>query len=156
MAEGILRHWLTRDLVPNVEVSSAGTYAQEGFPASAHGVTIAAEEGIDVSGHSSRLLHRDLIAKADLVFAMEANHLYEILRLCPGAEAKSHLLGGYAASGEDFAIDMAIFDPIGGDIEDYSRSYAIIEGHLERSYVAIREEISLAGRPRTEGETADE
>ena len=141
MAEGILRHWLDRDLVPDVEVSSAGTYAKDGAPASGHGVTVCGRQDVDTSGHQATLLHRDLIRQADLVLAMEAGHAYEMLRMVPDAEAKVHLLGGYN-SGEFAATDLTIFDPIGGPIEDYEKCFMIIHSHLERAYPAIRAAIS--------------
>jgi protein-tyrosine phosphatase len=151
VAQGLLRHWLDRDLVPDVLVESAGTYAQDRLPASKLAVEVARAEGIDISRHRSRLLHRDLIEEADLVLAMEAAHVYEVLRLAPGAEAKTHLLGAYNADERSDGVDMTIFDPIGGTEDDYRRSYAIIEHHLRRAYPAIRAEISAAARARREG-----
>ncbi len=148
MAEGMLRHWLERDLVSEVEVSSAGTYAQEGLPASAHAVSVMAEAGMDISEHVSRMLHRAIIEEADLVLAMEAGHLYEILRLSPGAEKKAHLLGGYGSPEEEVAVDLAVFDPIGGSEDDYRHSHAIIESHLRRAYPAIRAAVSEVARAR--------
>ncbi len=147
LAEGMLRWWLERDMVTGVEVSSSGTYANDGAPASPLGVSVAAENGIDTSGHRARLLHRDLIERADLVLTMEADHIYEVLRIAPGAEHKTHPLGGYNLDLESGgALDLTIFDPIGGDVNDYRRAYAIIERHLKRAYPAIREAINQAAR----------
>ena len=145
IAEAILRHWLERDLVPNVEVSSSGTYAQEGAPQSRFGVSVLRENGIEPKEHSARLLHRDLIEKADMILAMEAAHAYEILRIAPSCEEKVHLLGGYEAD-ESTGSDLTVFDPVGGSEDDYRRCYAIIENHLRRGYPALRKAISQAGR----------
>lgn len=150
MAEGILRHWLERDLVPNVHVSSAGTYANDGAEASKLGVKVAGRYDVDTSGHRARLLHRGLIEDADMIFAMEASHAYEILRMVPDAESKLHLLGGYAD--ESGASDLTIFDPIGGSESDYERCYAIIENHLKRAYPGIRKEITDAAKGASGGE----
>jgi protein-tyrosine phosphatase len=145
MATAILRSWLERDLVPDVEVSSAGTYAQEGAPASRAGDVVLKENGITPPIHRARLLHRSIVENADIVFAMEASHAYEILRIAPDAERKVHLLGGYGA--DDLAgKDLTIFDPIGGSDDDYRRCYAIIESHLRRAYPVLRREISESAR----------
>jgi len=146
LAEGILRSWLTRDMVPDVTVSSAGTYASEGAPASSYGVMIAAENGIDTSEHHARLLHRELIARADLILTMEVDHIFEVLRLAPSAEHKVHPLGGYNLEDDAEGVDLTIFDPIGGEYEDYARCYDIIEHHLLRAYPAIRKAITDAAR----------
>jgi protein-tyrosine phosphatase len=107
---------------------------------------VAAENGFDTSGHRARLLHRELINRADLILTMEVEHIYEILRLSPNSEEKVHPLGGYNLDSEAAAFDLTIFDPIGGEMEDYRRCYAIIEHHLIRAYPAIRRAISDAAR----------
>ena len=64
-----------------------------------------------------------------------------------------------AAGPKGAAVDMTIFDPIGGNEADYRRCYDIIYDHLERSYPAIREAIdaarSGAGRASDQGEGTD-
>jgi len=150
MATGILRKRFEQDMVPDVEVVSAGTFAQDGAPASAHGVKVCADHGIDIGGHRSQLLHRELIDGADLLLAMEAGHIYDIQRIAPNAgPEKLNLLGGYNIDDES-AADLMIFDPIGGSEEDYLRCFQMISGHIDRAYPAIREAIS-ASRTRQGG-----
>jgi protein-tyrosine phosphatase len=152
MATGILRDRLERDLVPNVEVRSAGTFAQDGAPASAHGVKVCRNHGIDISDHRAQLLHGELIKSADLILSMEAGHVYEIQRMVPDAGAeKLNLLGGYNADEENGAVDLTIFDPIGGPEEDYLRCFQMIHMHIERAYPAIRQAISDAAKARQKG-----
>lgn len=152
MAKGILRDRLARDMVPDVEVVSAGTFAQDGAPASAYGVKVCKDHGIDISDHRSQLLHRDLINRADLILSMEAGHVYDIQRMVPGAPPeKLNLLGGYNADDEDGAVDLTIFDPIGGSEEDYLRCFQMIAMHIERAYPAIRQAISEAAKARQKG-----
>jgi protein-tyrosine-phosphatase len=152
MATGILRARLERDMVPDAEVVSAGTFAQDGAPASAYGVKVCKEHGIDIGAHRSQLLHRELINSADLVLSMEAGHVYDIQRIVPDADPdKLHLLGGYNADDEDGAVDLTIFDPIGGSEEDYLRCFQTIQMHIERAYPAIRHAMSHAARTRQKG-----
>jgi protein-tyrosine-phosphatase len=144
--------------VTDVEVFSSGTYAKDGAPASSLGVQECAKHDVDTSGHQAQLLHRELIRNSDLILCMEAAHVFEVLRMVPDAETRVNLLGGYNAEPHE-AVDMAIFDPIGGDEADYRRCYTIIEDHLERAYPAIRDEIDAArmrgGRASNQGEGTD-
>ncbi len=83
MAEGILRA-RAADAGADVEVSSAGLM-QGGAPATADAVAVLADLGIDISGHVSRRLHRNLIADADLVITMTRDHLREAVLTNPAA-----------------------------------------------------------------------
>lgn len=149
LAEGMLRHWLARDLVSGVEVSSAGTYANDGAPASAHGVTVAGENGFDTSGHEARLVHKAILEKADLILAMEVDHIFDILRIAPEVEGRVFPLGGYALA-DGSAADLSIFDPVGRDLVAYRKCHAIIEHHLTRAYPEIRKVITAAQREARE------
>lgn len=149
LAEGLLRHWLERDLVTGVEVSSAGTYANDGAPASEHGVTVARECGFDTSRHRARLLHKVILEKADLILAMEVDHIFDILRIAPEVEGRVFPLGGYALADES-AADLSIFDPIGREIDAYRKCRLIIEHHLTRAYPEIRAAIAAQARETRE------
>ena len=56
LAEALLRQALAARGVTGVEVSSAGTGAWEGAPASEGAYLVALEHGLDLSGHRARLL----------------------------------------------------------------------------------------------------
>ena len=64
-----------------VEVSSAGTSAWEGEPASEYSVEVAAREAIDLTLHRSRRATTAIVQKADLVLVMERSHLEAVRRL---------------------------------------------------------------------------
>ncbi len=115
MAEGLLRFALPPGWRDEVTVSSAGTHAWDGQPASTLAVTVMKEKGIDISGHRARQVTPDMINKASLVVALAGNHLGYMEALVPGAGEWMILLGSLDAE----RGDKDVRDPIGGSLEDY-------------------------------------
>lgn len=68
-----------------IAVTSAGTHARDGDPASDGTQWIARKWGLDLSGHRARGVEAELVALSDLVITMEAAHRDAILRLHPRA-----------------------------------------------------------------------
>ena len=90
MAEGLLRHRADAAGL-DVHVSSAGILAG-GSPATDHAVAVCADRGIDISGHVSRRLDRDLVENADLVICMARDHLREAVVASPAAFPRTFTL----------------------------------------------------------------
>jgi protein-tyrosine-phosphatase len=122
MAEAIGRRLLEQRGVAGVEVSSAGTAAWDGAPASEGAYLIALEHGLDLSAHRARQLTADHVASADLVLGMSQHHVERAAAL--GGAAKSHLLGAYAGRP---AATAQVEDPFGGDLEEYRRTFAQLD-----------------------------
>jgi protein-tyrosine phosphatase len=92
-AEGVLRRMLTERLGASApSVSSVGTIARDGEPATREAIAVASEHGIDASSHAARRLARDHLAEADLVLAMTAEHRDAVARLDPPARGKTFTL----------------------------------------------------------------
>ena len=129
LAAALLSRALAGSGRTDVTVSSAGTGAWEGAPASEGAYLVALENGLDLSSHRARLLTADLVRRADLILAMSGQHRARVAAL--GGSDRVHTLPEYAgaASGD-------ISDPFGGDIEGYRRTYeeleALIEGVVAR------------------------
>lgn len=98
MAEALLRRRLSAAGV-EATVSSAGLY-EGGRPATAHGVATMAERGLDISGHRSRQLAAELVARADLVIGMAREHVREVAVLDSEALAKAFTLKELVRAGE--------------------------------------------------------
>lgn len=96
-----------------VVVSSAGTSASAGAPASTETVEALRSVGVEAAPHRSRQLTRQALADADVVFAMTRWHVDDVLALDPGAGDRVQLLD---ASGED------VPDPVGLSQEVYNRT----------------------------------
>lgn len=119
MAEALLRDAAAARGLEQVVVSSAGTGAWDGSPVSEGAYLVGLEHGLDLSGHSARMLTRDLVRAADLVLVMSGHHLARVAEL--GGEDKSHLLGAYAGR-DDGRTEVS--DPYGSDLDSYRATYA--------------------------------
>jgi protein-tyrosine phosphatase len=84
IAEGLLRRAIGRRLGDDAPVvSSAGTIAMDGAPASEGSVIASAELGVDIRAHSARHLTDALIEEADLCLCMAGEHRDEIVDRIP-------------------------------------------------------------------------
>jgi protein-tyrosine phosphatase len=118
LAEALVRQELASRGRGDVEVSSAGTAAWDGSPASDGALLVAMEHQLDLSGHRSRPVDKELLASQDLIFAMGPHHLERLEAL--GAEGKAYLLTAYTSRG---ATEAAISDPFGGDLAIYRQTF---------------------------------
>ena len=127
MAVGALNDELGPEAA-RIEVSSAGTAAWEGQPATEASVEVAARDGIDLAGHRSRRVTPALVRAADLVLVMERGHLSAVQAL--GADPKrTHVLGEWPAPAEG---SLPISDPFGASIEAYEECWRRIRRHVKR------------------------
>jgi protein-tyrosine-phosphatase len=118
MAEAMARAMVAERGLADVSVSSAGTSAWDGAPASDPALLVAMEHGMDITGHRSRVLSREIVERADLILTMGPHHL-ERAAVLSGRE-KSHLLTQYASRG---ASSTPVADPFGGDLEAYRATF---------------------------------
>jgi len=129
MAEELLRRALeSRGLAGQVIVTSAGTGAWDGAPASEGAYLVGLEQGVDLSGHRARLLSRELVRSADLILVMSRHHAVRVAEL--GGADRVHLLGEFAGkTGE-------VTDPFGGELDDYRVTLAelrdLVDGVVTR------------------------
>jgi protein-tyrosine-phosphatase len=101
----------------DIAVSSAGTGAYDGAPASEGAYLVAMERGLDLGAHRARLLTPELVASADLILTMSSGHVARVQRL--GGDDRVWLLGEYA--GEE-GVAAEVSDPFGLDVEIYRRT----------------------------------
>ncbi len=152
MAEGLFRHHLAAAGVAAV-VESAGLVTQ-GQEASRHGVDAMGRRGIDISEHRSRRLSTYLVDDADLIVAMERQHVREVAVMDASAFARTSTLPELARraraigprQGESgdawlarafegrrptdligFDPDDEVADPIGRSAKHYERTAAELE-----------------------------
>ncbi|MGH7586388.1 MAG: low molecular weight protein arginine phosphatase [Gemmatimonadales bacterium] len=118
LAEAILRRELEARGVAGVTVSSAGTGAWDGVPASEGSYLVGLEHGLDLSNHRARLLTRELVEEADLILTMGRSHVARAEAL--GGAGRTQLLGEFA--GRD-GPSAEVRDPFGGELEQYREAY---------------------------------
>jgi len=128
MAEVIARDELRRRGWAHVRVASAGIAAGAGSAASPEAVEVAAREGLDLSGHRSQPLTRELLGWADLVLAMSPSHLAALGNTAAGE--RSALLGDFAGR------PGGVSDPYGAPVDVYRDTFQelreLIAGALDR------------------------
>jgi protein-tyrosine phosphatase len=131
LAEVIARSLLARRGWDHVAVDSAGTGAVWGAPASEGSLLVALEIGLDLSGHRSQPVTRELAGRADIILAMTSSHVQAVEAL--GEDTKVALISEFMDGSE---AGEPIADPIGGPTEEYvevrERLSRAIEGLLDR------------------------
>ncbi len=129
MAEAYLKKVLKEKGREDVKVFSAGTMMLSGLSVSSGTREVLSGEGIDVSGHLSQKLTRQMALSSDLVLVMEVTHKEAVLRLAPEVKNRVFLLKEFAKI-NDGRLDIA--DPIGRPLDFYEKTFASIKDAVER------------------------
>lgn len=137
LAAAMTRAQLAQRGRDDVTVSSAGTGAWEGQPASEGAYLIGLERELDLSDHRAQLLTRDLLTGVDLVFTMARHHRQRVEDL--GGETKVHVLGEYA--GYD-GPEAEVADPFGGDLDVYRDTYRELERFVGEAVKRLEGELA--------------
>ncbi len=131
MAEGLARKLLAERLETTpgrlvdmgFELASMGVFAHAGQAASPDAVVVMAEDGIDISQHSSRPALPDVIGKQDRVYCMTRSHREALLALLPPGRGER----------------IELLDPRGSDVPDpYGGSKADYRSAADRIAAAVR------------------
>jgi protein-tyrosine-phosphatase len=132
LAEGIASKTFSN--TSDLKVSSAGTSALDGLPASSLAVEVAKKNSIDLSSHMARLLSRTLVKEADLIVTMSSKHRETVGVIEPSALA-------YTCVVTDFCDEEEgdIVDPIGMGMVAYEATYSMIEKCVKRMKEKLEE-----------------
>jgi len=128
MAEGIARKLMADKLglaaddleAAGLRVTSAGTSAGAGMPASVEAVEVMHSWDVPLQAHRSQRLTEELINDADVIYCMTRSHYQAVLDMKPNLGEKLKLL--------DESRDVS--DPIGGSRQVYLRCAEQIRGAL--------------------------
>jgi protein-tyrosine-phosphatase len=133
MAEALMKDLVTRtDEIEQWWIESAGVAALDGQPATGHTQTVAAERGMDLSRHQSRLTTRDIVEPFSMLLVMEQRHKDALQQAYPDLADRVMLLTEIAGKDGD------IWDPIGSEIGNYRAMADQIQGILESGMGRIR------------------
>jgi len=134
MAEALFRSLVAeRGESDNWRIESAGVSASEGQPATGNTQLVAAERGMDLSGHRSQLASRATLEPFALVLVMEESHRWKLQEAAQELAGRVHLLSEMAGQRGD------IWDPVGSEIENYQAMTDQIDGILRTGFEKIRE-----------------
>lgn len=129
LAEALARREAIERGLGDVEISSAGTSAWDGAPASDGALLVAMERGLDLASHRAQQLTRELVQSHDVVLAMGPHHVERAEAL--GGEGRTHLLSAFAGGP---GAGNAINDPFGGDLEQYRETLSELQGVIRRVF----------------------
>lgn len=128
LAEAIARKITIERGLHEVEVSSAGTSAWDGAPASDGALLVGMERNMDLSHHRAQSLTRELVRENDIILAMGPHHLERIEAL--GGSGKAYLLSDFASHGKSV---RPISDPIGAELDVYRATTDELEEEIRRA-----------------------
>lgn len=129
-----LRDELQEDAA-DVAISSAGTGAAPGLPASAGSLEVAAAAGFDLSEHRSRPVTREMLDEADLVFVMSPSQR-AALEALGAAKGQVHVVSEWPEPGEP---ELPVFDPFGASSEAYEEAWQRLRRHARRIAPHVRQ-----------------
>jgi len=114
MAAGILSRLLAdRRDGADWQITSAGTWAEPGLPATSLARSVAQAHQIDLDGHRARPLTADMLRAADLILVMTRFHLEALQAEFPDVADRAYLMSQLI--GQTFDIP----DPVNGTLKDY-------------------------------------
>lgn len=112
MAMGLWQN-MVRDHEDEWVIESAGTWAPEGEPAAAKTQMVLKELDIELGGHASRQVTREMLARFNLILVMERGHKEALQIEFPQIADRVYLLS------EMDEADFEVRDPIGMSIADF-------------------------------------
>lgn len=127
MAEAILKH----KKLENVDVYSAGVYAQSGVPMSTNAQIVLQEHGIEAQ-HQSSPVDINRLNQSDLILTMTESHLHALLQVHPHIADKAFTLHEYV-----YNLQKDVSDPYGGSVDVYRRTFE----ELQRLIDALQSKI---------------
>ena len=79
------------------------------------------EVSLNIDRHRAQQFDKELAEWADVILAMEANHIEAMEAMAPDEESKMHTLLGFAAGVDGYPGESGydIMDPYQEDIEEY-------------------------------------
>ena len=139
MAEGLIKDMLSKAMQARISVSSAGTHAIHGNHASDFAVQVMQTCGVDIAGHRARMLSKTMLKQANLVLAMEKNHLNYIRLMSFLSMKKVHRISEFDKTSEPYDLP----DPIGGDMDQYRASAILLKTCLKGVYAYLEETLQI-------------
>ena len=105
MAEGIFKE-ITKNVLPNIEIKSAGLMANIGESVSENAVVACKEYNVDISTHKAKQITEELINSSDYFVCMTESHKQILIN---------------AGISENIIYTLNVSDPYGGSLEIYKK-----------------------------------
>jgi len=132
MAAGLLSAKLVAERPDaRFRVSSAGTWALDGQPASSHALAVMSERHIDISDHIAHTISAEDVAEADLILTMSQEHTDMIRQTWPQYIWKVYRLAEMTGKKKN------VHDPYGESVEVYRDCANTISEYIDRGFTRI-------------------
>lgn len=128
-AEHIARHLVNGALTVDMRFDSAGLRVREATPSPENAIEAAEAFGVDLRGHKSKALDREMLDAVDVTLAMEPRHIEALEEQFPDYREKFFLLPLFdtkEAKRKGFKA-YNIEDPFGRDLQDFRDCYRRIQ-----------------------------
>jgi protein-tyrosine phosphatase len=138
MAAALMRARLAElGLGDQIEVLSAGVWAEAGQPASEDAAATLGKRGVSLAEHRSQPATLALLQQAAIVLVMEETHRRSLFYLAPQYLNKVFLLTEMSGRHSDVA------DPYGGPIEGYERTATRLKDLIEAGLPQILKRVGV-------------
>lgn len=125
-------------LADRVEVASAGTTSwEEGEPVDPRAGALLRQRGIDPSRHRARHMSGAMLREADLILALDEDHLGPLRRTVGSAQDRIRLVRSF----DPDATDLGIRDPWYGDESDFEAAAEMIDAAVPGIVAHVRVEL---------------
>lgn len=128
MAEALFRRAATQANLHGFTAISAGIHAVPGNSPHPWALRASEDMGLPLAGHRARLLTPELVAQADVLFAMDFQNKAELMTLYPGGRPEVLMLSAY---GTGVMRGREIRDPFFADVEGTRRCYHLLQMCIE-------------------------
>jgi len=123
-AQGLFTKLVDQKGHKGVDAESAGLLALPGNSATFFAQKVAAEYGVDLTGHKAKLVSEKLVTGSDLILVMEKSHKDSLLTSFPMATDKVFLIRHFARFG---SRNRGVADPYGLNYDAYRFCFLDIE-----------------------------
>lgn len=137
MAHGLMEKKIKDNNIKNVEIYSAGIFAENGDNATYNAIEAAKEYGVDLRKHTATNIRKSKIEEMDLILCATMSHKYSILQMYPNLKDKTYTMKEYVNSDPN-SKDTDIKDPWGYDIEIYRFCASEIDKCLDKLIEKIK------------------
>jgi protein-tyrosine phosphatase len=139
LAEGYLKHLLSKNGLNGVEVSSAGIAALVGAPPFECAIEVAQKHGFDISEHIARQITGPLIEDIDRIFCMESWQVSIAKEMDPKRARRVALLGSFHP---EKSPQFQIPDPSDFTTPETLITFDLIKPSVEAFFASLTSEIA--------------
>mgnify|MGYP000299989039 CR=1 FL=1 len=121
--------YLQQNDTATLNIQSAGFHPINNRPADPNMIKIAQENNINMTNCSSSMVNTAMLETADIIFAMEIEHLIRLKTEYPQFSEKAYLLGSL---NPDHKASLEIDDPYGNSLDEYRNCFKQIQSSVKK------------------------